>query len=270
VSEPTIRYGRISFTTDYGTADGFVAACKGVMATIAPDVPVLDITHQIPAGDIRRGAVVLAQTLPYLPPGVHVAVVDPGVGTSRRPVAVQTDESVLVGPDNGLMPWAARALNGARRAVVLDNQDWHLRRVYRTFHGRDVFGPVAAHLAAGRPFSEAGTPLDPAELVTLPDAVLRHGDGYVEMEVLTIDNFGNVQLAAGQEVLYGLGRSVTVTTAHTSVKVTVGETFGSVAPGELVLYLDSADLVSLAVNGGSAAGRLSLAAGDMIRLSPDV
>jgi S-adenosylmethionine hydrolase len=262
--------GWISLTTDYGTSDGFVAACHGVIAGIAPDARVLDVTHQIPAGNVRRGALVLAQTLPYLPPSVHVAVVDPGVGTARRAVAVETGHGVLVGPDNGLLVWAAQEVGGARRAVLLDNPDWHLPRVRRTFHGRDIFAPVAAHLVAGRPLAEAGSPLDPAELVELPDPVLRSGHGFVEVEVLTVDTFGNVQLAAGPELVAELdGRvMVTMTAGATGLPVTLGDTFGAVRPGELIAYLDSADLLTIAVNQGSAAERLALGPGDLIRLSP--
>ncbi|HEY3503626.1 MAG TPA: SAM-dependent chlorinase/fluorinase [Actinocatenispora sp.] len=263
-------YGWISFTTDYGTRDGFVAACKGVMARIAPQVPVLDVTHHVPPGDVRRGAVVLAQTVAYLPPAVHLAVVDPGVGTSRRAVAVEAGDSVLVGPDNGLLPWAARELGGIRRAVVLDRPEWHLDHVRSTFHGRDVFGPVAAHLAAGRPFAEAGAPLDEDELVTLPEPVVRSGHGYVEVEVLTVDRFGNVQLAAGQEILAELGAAIAVSVAAgaTGFRVRAGDTFGSVGRGEPLLFLDSADQLSLAVNGGSAAERYALGPGDVLRLFP--
>ncbi|MEV0841114.1 SAM-dependent chlorinase/fluorinase [Actinocatenispora sera] len=263
-------YRWISLTTDYGTVDGFVAACKGVVATIAPDVSILDVTHHVPPGDVRRGALVLAQTLPFLPPAVHVGVVDPGVGTARRAVAIRAGGSVLVGPDNGLLPWAATELGGADRVVVLDRPDWHLTAVRATFHGRDIFAPVAAHLATGRPFEQAGTPIDPAELVTLTDPVVRAGHGYVEVEVLTVDRFGNVQLAAGPEVLAELGPKVAVAVAAgaAAFQVRTGDTFGSVPPGVLLLYLDSADHVTLAVNGGSAVERLALAPGDVIRLSP--
>lgn len=257
-------------TTDYGTRDGFVAACRGVIAGLAPATRVLDVTHHVPRGDIRRGALVLAQTLPYLPVAVHVAVVDPGVGTDRRAVAVDTDGGVLVGPDNGLLGWAADALGGARAAVVLDRADWHVHRVRRTFHGRDIFAPVAARLAAGRRFEEAGTPVDPAELVSLPEPVLRRRNGHVEIEVLTVDVFGNIQLAGGPDLLAELGETVTVsvTAGTTGIRVPTGATFGSVGRGKLLLYLDSADLLTLAVNGGSAAERLALGAGDVIRLAP--
>jgi S-adenosylmethionine hydrolase len=142
----------LSFLTDYGLDDGFVAACHGVAATIAPSVRIIDITHLVPPGDVRRGAAVLAQTLPYLPRGVHVAVVDPGVGTGRRGVAVQVGESILVGPDNGLLSWAVTRAGGASSAYQLTNGELWLHPLSPTFHGRDIFIPVAAHLAAGPGF----------------------------------------------------------------------------------------------------------------------
>src|SRR5436190_15870208 len=142
-------YDWISLTTDYGCSDGFVAACHGAIARIAPAVRVIDITHSVPPCDVAQGAAVLAQAVPHLPPAVHVAVVDPGVGTARRALAVEAGDSVLVGPDNGLLPRAADALGGVRRAVVLDNAGWFADPVSATFHGRDVFAPVAARLALG-------------------------------------------------------------------------------------------------------------------------
>ena len=158
----------ISFTTDYGRRDGFVAACHGAIAKIAPAARVIDITHEIPPGDVARGAVVLAQTVGDLPTSVHVAVVDPGVGTARRPVALRAPGGLLVGPDNGLLIWAAEALGGVAEAVELRNPAWLAPKVTRTFHGRDIFAPVAARLAAGQPLSEAGPAIDPADLVRLP------------------------------------------------------------------------------------------------------
>jgi S-adenosylmethionine hydrolase len=258
----------ISFTTDYGLADGFVAACHGVAVTIAPDVRLIDVTHQVPRGDIRRGALVLAQAVPYLPPGaVHVAVVDPGVGTSRRGVAVAAPGGVLVGPDNGLLMPAAAALGGASSAVVLTESAYFRRPVSATFHGRDVFAPVAAHACRGVPLAEFGPTVAPAELVALPPPVLRRGPRWVEAEVVAVDTFGNVQLAATSEVLAAAeiaeGARVDVG-GHVAVRA---PTFGSVAAGELVLYVDSAGFAALAVNGGSAAQRLGAAVGDVARLT---
>src|SRR5436190_16818210 len=150
------RFRYLSFLTDYGLEDGFVAACHGVSARIAPHADIIDVTHLIPPGDIRRGAAVLAQTVPYLPAAVHVAVVDPGVGTARRGIAVAAGDSVFIGPDNGLLSWAVTAAGGADRAFSLTNRDLWLTRVTPTFHGRDIFMPVAAHLAADAELATAG------------------------------------------------------------------------------------------------------------------
>ena len=158
----------LTFLTDYGLEDAFVAVCHGVASQIAPDLRIIDITHLIPLGDIRRGAVVLAQAVPYFPPAVHVAVVDPGVGTTRRAVAVQAGDSIFVGPDNGLLSVAVAASGGAARAVSLTNQALWRKTRPATFHGRDIFMPVAARLATGVPLDEAGDPVDVASLVTLP------------------------------------------------------------------------------------------------------
>ncbi len=253
-------YDYVSFTTDYGLADGFVAACHGVAWTIAPHARLLDVTHLIPPGDVRRGARILAQTVPDLPErGVHVAVVDPGVGTSRRAVAIETPRGALVGPDNGLLVPAAAALGGIARAVELTDPSLHRQPVSRTFHGRDIFTPVAAHLVNGASLTGPAV----TDLVELPEPVLRHGDGWVEAEVLVVDQFGNVQLAAGASELSRLGASVVVAGQTASV----GEAFGAVPPGELVAYLDSAGRLAIAVNGGSAARRLAVSAGDVLRLT---
>ncbi len=188
-------FDSLTFITDYGLEDGFVAACHGVAARIAPAARVIDITHLVQPGDVRRGAAVLAQTIPYLPPAVHVAVVDPGVGTARRGVAVQAGDSILVGPDNGLLSWAVAAQGGAERAVQLTNGDLWLHPVSPTFHGRDIFMPVAAHLAAGTDLASAGDEIDLADLVTLPAPTSRVRDGEAEGEVMSVDRFGNVQLS---------------------------------------------------------------------------
>ena len=197
-------YGWISLTTDYGTFDGFAAACRGVIARIAPDVRINDITHHVPPADVPRGAAVLAQTAPHLPPSVHVAVVDPGVGSERRGIAIGTPGGILVGPDNGLLIWAAEALGGITEVAEITNKEWLLGDVSRTFHGRDVFSAAAARLALGAPVSDAGPAVAPETLVRLPDPIVAVGDGWLEAEVLTVDRFGNVQLAADGSMLSGL------------------------------------------------------------------
>ncbi len=156
---------------------------------------IIDITHLVQPGDVRRGAAVLAQTVGYLPPAVHVAVVDPGVGTTRRAIAVAAGGSILVGPDNGLLSWAIAALDGAKEAVQLTNGELWLHPVSATFHGRDIFMPVAAHLAAGLDLHEAGHQIGIDDLVALPAPTSRLHDGSAEGEVMSIDRFGNVQLS---------------------------------------------------------------------------
>ncbi|WP_433537569.1 SAM hydrolase/SAM-dependent halogenase family protein [Micromonospora sp. CA-249363] len=259
----------ISLTTDYGLDDGFVAACHGVIARIAPAVRVIDVTHLVPPADVRRGAAVLAQTVPYLPVGVHVAVVDPGVGTARRGIALATPGGLLVGPDSGLLLDAAAALGGVSAAVELTEPRWLAARVSGTFHGRDVFAPVAARLALGAPLAEAGPAVDPDGLVRLPTPVVtRDADGFTA-EVLTVDHFGNVQLAAPGEVLGALAATVRVgppgpTPSHPAVR---GRTFGDAQPQALVVYVDSADLVAVAVNGGRAVDVLGVRPGDLLRVA---
>jgi S-adenosyl-L-methionine hydrolase (adenosine-forming) len=264
-------FDSISFITDYGLEDGFVAACHGVAARIAPAARIIDITHLVQPGDVRRGAAVLAQTAPYLPPSVHVAVVDPGVGTARRGVAVQTAESILVGPDNGLLSWAMASLGGASRAVQLTNGDLWLHPVSPTFHGRDIFMPVAAHLAAGKELSAAGDEIDLADLVTLPAPTSRVHDGEAEGEVMSVDRFGNVQLsivaADVGELGIGFGSPLVVRAGRRQLTVPFLETFAAVAPGEIVAFTDSAGLISLAVNAGDAAQQLGLPPGAHVRLS---
>jgi S-adenosylmethionine hydrolase len=257
-------YGWISFTTDYGTFDGFVAACHGSIARIAPEVRVIDVTHHVPPADVARGAAVLAQTAPYLPRSVHLAVVDPGVGTARRGVVLGTPNGALIGPDNGLLIPAAEALGGIDEAYELTNKDWFLGDVSRTFHGRDLFSPAAAHVAAGATLADAGTAVDPGDLVRLPAPVVSVGDGWLEAEVMTVDRFGNVQLAADGDLLRGLGGELVV---NGTVNARRGATFADVDPGGLLVFEDSAGHVAIAVNNGRAVVVLSVRPGDVVRLT---
>ncbi|WP_430783840.1 SAM hydrolase/SAM-dependent halogenase family protein [Actinoplanes sp. G11-F43] len=257
-------YGWISFTTDYGTFDGFVAACHGSIARVAPDVRVIDVTHHVPPADVTRGAAVLAQTAPHLPASVHLAVVDPGVGTARRGVVLTTPNGLLVGPDNGLLIWAAEALGGVTGAFELENEDWRLGDVSRTFHGRDLFAPAAARLAAGADPAEAGPAVDPATLIRLPDPAVTVGDGWIEAEVLTVDRFGNVQLAADAAALSGLGPDLLI---NGGVRARLGTTFADVSVGELLVFPDSAGRVAIAVNNGRAVVLLSVVPGDTVRIT---
>ncbi|HEX5493781.1 MAG TPA: SAM-dependent chlorinase/fluorinase [Mycobacteriales bacterium] len=278
-------YEWISFTTDYGDQDGFTAACRGVIARIAPDARVLDVTHGVPPQDVGRGAAVLAQTIGYLPPAVHLAVVDPGVGTDRRGVAVLAGDSVLVGPDNGLLVPAATALGGPRGAYELTEPGYRLPVVSRTFHGRDVFAPAAAHLAAGVPPERLGPAVDPATLARLPVPVTRVGAGMVDTEVATVDRYGNVQLDATAADLARAGLASSASSAGAigpagpdgpdrlsvhlpdrTVEAVLGEVFADAEPGRVVVLVDSAGRAAVAVRDGSAAARLRLGVGDRVRL----
>jgi S-adenosyl-L-methionine hydrolase (adenosine-forming) len=264
-------YNYVSFLTDYGLEDGFVAACHGAVARIAPAAQVIDITHLVPPGDVRRGAAVLAQTVGYLPPAVHVAVVDPGVGTVRRAIAVAAGESIVVGPDNGLLSWAVAGLGGARMAVQLTNGELWLHPVSATFHGRDIFMPVAAHLAAGTKLTDVGDEISTDELVELPAPTSRVHDGEAEGEVMSVDRFGNVQLsipaADAGRLGIGIGTAVAVRCGRRQLTVPYLDTFAAGAPGEIVAFTDSAGLISLAMNAGDAAQQLGLPPGAHVRLS---
>jgi len=264
-------YSYISFLTDYGLEDGFVAACHGAAARIAPAARIIDITHLVQPGDVRRGAAVLAQTVAYLPPAVHVAVVDPGVGTARRAIAVAAGDSVLVGPDNGLLSWATAALDGGKEAVQLTNGELWLHPVSATFHGRDIFMPVAAHIAAGLPLGQAGEQIGVDDLVALPAPTSRLHDGAAEGEVMSVDRFGNVQLsipaADAGRLGIGIGSPVIVRCGRRQFTVPYLDTFAAGAPGEIVAFTDSAGLISLAINAGDAAQQLGLPPGAHVKIS---
>lgn len=265
-----MNYEWITFTTDYGLDDGFVAACVGVIATIAPAARVLNVTHSVPPQDVRRGATVLAQTAPYFPPSVHLAVVDPGVGTARRQIAIEAARGVLVGPDNGLLVQAAEALGGIIAAYELTEPDYWLPTVSATFHGRDVFAPVAAHLAAGVPADKLGPTVDPATLVRLRKPRIVVDTGELTTELLAADHFGNLQLAARLADLASFGatpgETVQVRVGGQTAYATVGRTFADVPAGDTVVFVDSAGHVAIAVNAGSAAARLRCRTGDSVVL----
>jgi S-adenosylmethionine hydrolase len=266
-------YEWVSFTTDYGEADGFTAVCRGVIGRIAPSVRVIDVTHRVPGQDVRRGAGVLAQTVPWLPPAVHLAVVDPGVGTDRRGLCLLAGGSVLIGPDNGLLVPAAVALGGPTAAYELADPAYWLSPVSATFHGRDVFAPVSAHICAGVAPAVLGPAVALDSLVRLPEPTVTVRAGRLAAEVQSVDTFGNVQLAAAATDLArsGLapGSRVFVQTGQVgqvSRPALVATTFGDVGPGELVVYPDAAGYVAIAVNGGSAAGLLGVRDQDSVLL----
>jgi S-adenosylmethionine hydrolase len=261
----------ITFLSDYGHDDDFVGVCHGVMARIAPDARVIDVTHGISRHDVRSGAIVLRRALPYFPSGFHLAVVDPEVGGARRAVAVRTveEERILVGPDNGVLALAIQRFGGVAQAVDVARSPHRLEPVSATFHGRDVFAPVTAHLAAGAPLADAGEPLDAAELTPLnmPSARRDENGGFVA-HALAFDRFGNVTLDVEHAELVGselkLGRPVTVN----DERAHYGTTFVDVPPGELLLYEDAYRTLALALNRGSAAQHLGLALDAEVRIRP--
>jgi hypothetical protein len=272
----------ISFMTDFGVGSSAPAVCRGVMLDIAPDARLVDVTHAIRHFALRDGAFLLARSVPYFPVGVHVGVIDPGVGTDRRPIALQVGRGdFLVGPDNGLLVPAARALGGIVAARALENRALWLPSVSHTFHGRDIFSPVAAHLAGGTPFDTVGPELDPASVnkMELPNANPR--DGGLDTSILLIDAFGNCRLAGEtSDLVTAFGEMergrwfeliLPPRGAHAATRVRLPwvATFGEVAVGAPLLFED-ADYAgpALAINRGSAAEELGLALDTPVRLEP--
>jgi S-adenosylmethionine hydrolase len=257
----------ITFLSDYGQHDEFVGVCHGVIVRRCPQARVIDLTHAVPAHDVRAGAILLRSAVPYLPAGVHLAVVDPGVGaagpTTRRAVALRTAEQdrVLVGPDNGLLMPAAERLGGVVAAVDIGESRERLQPVSRTFHGRDIFAPVAAALAAGEALEDVGELLELEQLrrMGIPSAQLEAG--VLTAHVLRSDTFGNLILDAAHGQLVELGARLgdALSVEHDGVlhTATYAETFAEVTPQELLIYEDAQQMVSLAVNRGSAAQLLS-------------
>jgi hypothetical protein len=250
----------VTFLSDYGYEDDFVGVCHGVIARIAPRSRVIDVTHGVPRHDIRAGAIVLRRSLPSFPPGVHLAVVDPEVGTERRAIALRTAEEdrLLVGPDNGLLSLAAQRFGGIVEAVDVTRSPHRLEPVSSTFHGRDIFAPVAAALAAGATLAAAGDPLDGEEVIRLhmplahvePDRLVAHA--------IAFDTFGNVTLDVEHEELTGAGLRLGRPVSVNGQRAHYATTFADVAPGDLLLYEDAYRTLSLAVNRGSAREALTL------------
>ena len=262
----------ITFLSDYGTDDEFAGVCRAVIARIAPEAPVIDLTHGIERHDVRQGATVLANALPFSPAGVHLAVVDPEVGTERRAVAVRVaeEERVLVGPDNGLLWPATERFGGPLEAADISLSPFRLEPLSATFHGRDVFAPVAATLAQGASLGEVGSPLPPNALTTIESSEARIDDGRTLAHVVYLDHYGNAVLDVGERQLpetgLRLGHHAVVETASGSAEAVFARTFADVGPGGLLLYVDSYRSLALAVNRGSAAKTLGIAAGDDVVL----
>ena len=262
----------ITFLSDYGLTDDFVGVCHAVIARICPQARVIDLTHGIPRHGVRAGALVLQSTLSYLPVSLHLAVVDPGVGGERRAVALRlADDRILVGPDNGLLSLAADEGGGVVEAVDIGRSPFALAPVSATFHGRDIFAPVAARLAAGAPLTDAGAPCDPDTLVRLELPQSRRGeDGFLIAHATYVDRFGNVALNVGHDDLSGsacVGDRLELMLGSGAVhQARLVTTFAEVGPGELLIYEDSYRRLAVAVNGGDAATRLGLVEDDEVRI----
>jgi S-adenosylmethionine hydrolase len=256
----------ITFLTDFGLEDDFVGTCHGVLKQIAPDTQIIDITHGIRPGHVLQAALMLANTLPYMPAGVHLAVVDPGVGSGRRPLALRDGEGRLyVGPDNGLLIPAADRFGGVVEAHELANPEYALDSVSRTFHGRDLFSPAAAHLSLGVALDQLGPPVDPEELVRLDLPQPEVGQSRIRAVVLGVDRFGNVALNLAREHLDSVsivpGMRVELAARGNRYYAVAARTFADAPAGELILYEDSYRNVAIAVSRGSAAAVLGVEEG---------
>lgn len=264
------RYDTISFLSDYGTTDEFVGVVRSVIRQLAPSVDVIDVTHGIAPHDVRGGALTLARAAQYLVPGVVLAVVDPGVGTERRGVAVEVGDgaSVLVGPDNGLFAPAVAMVGGATRAVQLTNPEYRLPAPGPTFDGRDVFAPAAAYLCTGVPITELGPEIDTAGLLPGTMPLTREEHGTLVAEVLWVDRFGNLQLNVDPEEIAAFGPRIGLRYGRQQRTGVRADTYARVKPGEVGLIVDSYGLVSVAFDRMSAADELGLGTGDEVVLQP--
>lgn len=265
----------IAFASDYGLGDEFVGVCKAVMLGLAPDARLLDISHDIPAHDVRAGALLLVRAVQYLPDDcIVVAVVDPGVGTGRRLVGVEVAGGLLLGPDNGLLAPAVAMAGGARSVVALDDADYQLPAPGPTFAGRDILAPAAGHLASGVPLAQLGSPVDPAGLVpglvSLPEV---RPDGSIAGEVWWVDRFGNCQLNIDPGELGAGGARpggrVEVRLANEIRVARWVHTYSDAKPSELVVLVDSYGLLALALDREPAAIALGLKAGSGVTLVPE-
>jgi S-adenosylmethionine hydrolase len=262
----------VTFLSDYGAGDEFVGVVHAVIARLCPAARVIDLGHGVPPQDVRTGARRLARALPFAPAGVHLAVVDPEVGARRRAIAVRTAEEdrLLVGPDNGLLLPAADRFGGVVEAIEISTSPWRLEPVSATFHGRDLFAPVAARLAAGAELAEGGTPLDPSELVRIELPAATVEAGVVEAAVTGTDGFGNVVLGGVADDLaragLRLGEPIAVRVEARRVPGVVARTFADVAERSLLVYEDAGGALAVAVNGGDAASLLGVRPGARVRV----
>jgi S-adenosyl-L-methionine hydrolase (adenosine-forming) len=261
----------ITFLTDFGLEDDFVGTCHGVIKGIAPEAEIIDVTHGIAPQSVLQGALVLANTLPFLPGGIHLAVVDPGVGSDRRALALRgSNGRLFVGPDNGLLVPAAEQCGGIEAAHEIANKAYALEPVSATFHGRDIFAPAAAHLARGVDVGELGPTLEPDSLVRLELPVPEVSPRRIRATCLYVDRFGNIQLNLNRVDLerFGIepGQQVEVEYAGDRYYAHAARTFADARAGEVILYVDAYDNVALAISGGNAAQTFSVSAGNDVRI----
>jgi S-adenosylmethionine hydrolase len=261
----------ITFLTDFGLEDDFVGTCHGVIAQIAPDARVIDVTHGIGAQAVLTGGLVLRATTPYMPVGIHLAVVDPDVGGNRRAVAIATEGGrIFVGPDNGLLMLAADDL-GITAAHEITNERYRLSNVSNTFHARDIFAPAAAHLAAGVAVGELGPAIEPTTLVRIDVPEPAIGRTQISTTVLVVDRFGNVSTNARREHLEALGIDegdrVEIRLSLDRYYALVASTFADAPRGELIVFEDSYGFLSLAMSRGDAARLTGVAPGDEVRIA---
>lgn len=261
----------VTLLSDFGLRDEYAGVMESVVTRVDPGIRVVHLTHGIEPQAVLQGALALAHALPYAPVGVHVAVIDPGVGSERRAIVVGTgDDRILVGPDNGLLTFAADELGGIAAAHEIANHELFLEPVSRTFHGRDVFAPVAAHLALGMTLSEVGPPIDPDSLVRieLPPAEL--AQGHVRATAMAIDRFGNVALSVRGADLdrHGLatGSRIEIAAGAGRYFALRARTFADVRRGEMVVFDDSSGWAALAMNSGSIIEICDIERGDVIDL----
>lgn len=269
----------MGFLTDFGL-DGAAATCRAVMLSICREAQIVDIAHTVRKYAIRDGAFLLRFALPYFPVGVHVGVVDPGVGTQRRAIGVRTGRGdVLIGPDNGLLLPPAEALGGLTQARELTNRDLWLPVTTSTFHGRDIFSPVAAHLAAGdATFEQVGPALNAEDLVSVPEPTATARPGVLETVITYIDSFGNARLAGGHadlatslgELRDGAAVSVDIEGDGSTLRedTQYASTFGAVPLGTSLLYVDSLGNLALADNQGNLARRLGIEPDQRVTITP--
>jgi hypothetical protein len=261
----------ITFLSDFGLRDDFVGTCHGVIARIAPEATIIDITHGIEPQAVLQGALVLANTVPYMPEGVHLAVVDPGVGSDRRPLAVRDASGrIYVGPDNGLLVPAAEKQGGIADAWQLSNPRYMLDPVSRTFHGRDVFSPAAAHLVVGLDPAELGPAVEPDSLVRLELPEPEVGSARIVATVLYVDRYGNVQLNLSRVDLERAGivpgRRVELELGVDRYYATAARAFSDARPGDIILYEDSYENIAVAITDGNAAEMFGLRTGQRLTI----